>query len=105
MKHFLDFLIDEGFDIVQIANKPRILASSQKTVKKRLEQLRQLGVTDINLNLLCRSKKDFRRICFTLGLKDGKFLRILYNYNLFATIKSDKNSKFTTIAAPVFNKC
>lgn len=71
VKHFIDFLSKEGFIIEQIAAKPRILASSQKTVKKRLERLRQLGVNDINLNLLCRSKKDFERVCETLAVMES----------------------------------
>ncbi|XP_022820662.1 transcription termination factor, mitochondrial isoform X1 [Spodoptera litura] len=63
VKHFLDFLESEGFDVEEIANKPRVLSASQKTVKKRLDTLRNLGLKEINLNVLCRSKKDFKKYC------------------------------------------
>ncbi|KAL0894663.1 hypothetical protein ABMA27_013215 [Loxostege sticticalis] len=63
VKHFLDFLISEGFTVEDVANKPRILAASQKTIKQRIDKLRQLGVEDINLNILCRSKKHFNKFC------------------------------------------
>lgn len=63
VKHFLDFLITEGFDVEEIANKPRVLSASQKTVKQRLDRLRELGLNQINLNVLCRSKKDFKKYC------------------------------------------
>ncbi|XP_072936436.1 transcription termination factor, mitochondrial [Epargyreus clarus] len=62
-KKFLDFLTDEGFDIEDIAKKPRVLCASQKTVMMRLEKLRKLGLKDINLNVLCRSRKDFKKYC------------------------------------------
>ncbi|XP_053600152.1 transcription termination factor, mitochondrial [Plodia interpunctella] len=61
VKHFLDFLIDKGFSVEDIAAKPRVLTSSRKTVERRLEQLRNLGLNEINLNVLCRSKKDFQK--------------------------------------------
>ncbi|KAH9645173.1 hypothetical protein HF086_005718 [Spodoptera exigua] len=63
VKHFLDFLESEGFDVEEIATKPRVLSASQKTVKKRLDTLRNLGLKEINLNVLCRSKKDFKKYC------------------------------------------
>ncbi|XP_075992139.1 mitochondrial transcription termination factor [Anticarsia gemmatalis] len=63
VKPFLDFLIAEGFRVEDIANKPRVLSASQKTVKDRLEKLRGLGIHQINLNVLCRSKKGFKRYC------------------------------------------
>uniref|UniRef100_A0A2A4JB43 Transcription termination factor, mitochondrial n=1 Tax=Heliothis virescens TaxID=7102 RepID=A0A2A4JB43_HELVI len=63
VKHFLDFLIAEGFDVEEIASKPRVLSASQKTVKLRLDRLRELGLNQINLNVLCRSKKDFKKYC------------------------------------------
>lgn len=66
VKPFLDFLISEGFDIEEIATKPRILFSSLKTVKQRLEKLRKLGLNEINLNVLCRSRKDFKKYCESL---------------------------------------
>ncbi|XP_022128069.2 transcription termination factor, mitochondrial isoform X2 [Pieris rapae] len=61
VKKFLDFLFEEGFTIEDILCKPRVLCASQKTVKERLEILRGLGLKDINLNVLCRSRKDFRK--------------------------------------------
>ncbi|KAM3959033.1 mitochondrial transcription termination factor [Aphomia sociella] len=61
VKHFLDFLEKEGFQLEDIATKPRILSASPKTVAKRLMQLRCLGINQINLNVLCRSKKDFKK--------------------------------------------
>ncbi|XP_063617762.1 transcription termination factor, mitochondrial [Cydia splendana] len=61
VKHFLDFLISEGFQPEDIANKPRVLAASPDTVKLRLEKLRKLGLTEINLNVLCKSRKDFKK--------------------------------------------
>ncbi|XP_028177468.1 transcription termination factor, mitochondrial [Ostrinia furnacalis] len=63
VKHFLDFLISEGFTVEDVASKPRILAASQKTIKKRIDTLRELGVQEININLLCRSKKHFNKFC------------------------------------------
>ncbi|OWR47322.1 mitochondrial transcription termination factor [Danaus plexippus plexippus] len=63
LKKFLDFLIKEGFTVEDIAIKSRILAASQSTVKKRLSKLRSLGMTEINLNVLCRSRKDFQKYC------------------------------------------
>ncbi|XP_045459299.1 transcription termination factor, mitochondrial [Melitaea cinxia] len=60
-KNFLDFLIKEGFTVEEIVDKPRIFAASQKTVKLRLEKLRSLGLCEINLNILCRSRKDFQK--------------------------------------------
>lgn len=53
----------EGFEVEDIAMKPRVLSASQKTVKQRLDKLRGLGLNDINLNVLCRSKKDFQKYC------------------------------------------
>lgn len=67
-KKFLDFLINEGFTVEDIANKSRVLSASQKTVQQRLEMLRDLGVNDINLNVLCRSRRDFKKYCDTLQL-------------------------------------
>ncbi|XP_026757458.2 transcription termination factor, mitochondrial [Galleria mellonella] len=61
VKHFLDFLEKEGFELEDIASKPRILSASPKTVEKRLTQLRELGMKQINLNILCRSKKDYKK--------------------------------------------
>uniref|UniRef100_A0A1E1WRW3 Uncharacterized protein n=1 Tax=Pectinophora gossypiella TaxID=13191 RepID=A0A1E1WRW3_PECGO len=61
VKSFLDFLINQGFDVNDIANKPRVLTSSQKTVEQRLDILRKLGLTEINLNALCKSRKDFQK--------------------------------------------
>ncbi|XP_061707075.1 transcription termination factor, mitochondrial-like isoform X1 [Cydia pomonella] len=61
VKHFLDFLISEGFQPEDIANKPRVLVASPNTVKQRLEKLRKLGFTEINLNVLCKSRKDFKK--------------------------------------------
>ncbi|KOB74688.1 Mitochondrial transcription termination factor, partial [Operophtera brumata] len=61
IKKFLDFLIDEGFNVEDIVEKPRVLASSQKTIKYRLDKLRNLGLHDINLNTLCRSRKGFQK--------------------------------------------
>ncbi|XP_026737792.1 transcription termination factor, mitochondrial [Trichoplusia ni] len=63
VKHFLDFLLMEGFEVEDIAMKPRVLSASQKTVKQRLDKLRGLGLNEINLNVLCRSKKDFQKYC------------------------------------------
>ncbi|KAI5641572.1 transcription termination factor, mitochondrial isoform X1 [Phthorimaea operculella] len=63
VKSFLDFLESEGFKIEDITTKPRILTASQKTVKQRLEKLRKLGLSEINLNVLCRSRKDFKKYC------------------------------------------
>lgn len=63
VKNFLDFLINEGFEVQDIANKPRVLTASQKTVEQRLLKLRKLGLTEINLNVLCRSRKDFKKYC------------------------------------------
>ncbi|XP_050361977.1 transcription termination factor, mitochondrial [Nymphalis io] len=60
-KSFLDFLIKEGFTVEEIVDKPRIFAASQKTVKLRLEKLKSLGLSEINLNILCRSRRDFQR--------------------------------------------
>ncbi|KAF9812042.1 hypothetical protein SFRURICE_021399 [Spodoptera frugiperda] len=51
------------FNVEEIATKPRVLSASQKTVKKRLDTLRNLGLKEINLNVLCRSKKDFKKYC------------------------------------------
>ncbi|CAH0726611.1 unnamed protein product, partial [Brenthis ino] len=62
-KNFLDFLISEGFEVEDIANKLRIFSASQNTVKQRLEKLRKLGISKINLNVLCRSRKDFQKYC------------------------------------------
>ncbi|XP_059059371.1 transcription termination factor, mitochondrial-like isoform X2 [Achroia grisella] len=61
VKYFLDFLEEEGFQLEDIASKPRILSASPKTVKKRLLQLRNLGIRQINLNILCRSKKNYKK--------------------------------------------
>ncbi|XP_026487466.2 transcription termination factor, mitochondrial [Vanessa tameamea] len=60
-KSFLDFLMEEGFNVEEIVDKPRIFAASQKTVKLRLEKLRSLGLSEINLNILCRSRRAFQR--------------------------------------------
>ncbi|CAK1549798.1 unnamed protein product [Leptosia nina] len=74
MKNFLDFLISEGISLEEIINKPRILNASQITVKRRLEALRNLGLKEINLNILCRSKKDFKKYyeCMQSACKDKK---------------------------------
>ncbi|KPI93894.1 hypothetical protein RR46_13059 [Papilio xuthus] len=61
LKSFLDFLISEGFSIEDIARRPRVLTASQKTVKERLQKLRRLGLKEINLNAVSRSKKDFKK--------------------------------------------
>lgn len=66
VKHFLDFLISEGYTLEEIANKPRIFTKSQKTIKQRIDKLRQLGLNEINLNVLCRTKNKFERFCETL---------------------------------------
>ncbi|XP_023954721.2 transcription termination factor, mitochondrial [Bicyclus anynana] len=63
VKNFLDFLLEQGFSLEDITNKARILASSQNTVKQRLEKLRALGLCKINLNVLCRSRKGFQKYC------------------------------------------
>ncbi|KAI8427728.1 hypothetical protein MSG28_002160 [Choristoneura fumiferana] len=63
VKRFVDFLIDEGFLPEDIANKPRVLAASPNTVKLRLEKLRKIGLQEINLNVLCKSRKDFKKYC------------------------------------------
>ncbi|CAG9099695.1 unnamed protein product [Plutella xylostella] len=63
LKSFLDFLIEEGFPVHEIADKPRVLTASQTTVKQRLEKLRKMGLQYINLNILCRSRKDFKKYC------------------------------------------
>lgn len=62
-KKFIDFLISEGFEVEEIIQKPRIFSASQNTVKQRLERLRKLGLKSINLNVLCRSRKDFQKYC------------------------------------------
>ncbi|XP_026322224.1 transcription termination factor, mitochondrial [Hyposmocoma kahamanoa] len=67
VKKFLDFLIKEGFEVQDIANKPRVLTASQKTVEQRLNKLRKLGLSEINLNVLCRSRKDFKKYCDSIG--------------------------------------
>ncbi|KAJ8726257.1 hypothetical protein PYW07_000955 [Mythimna separata] len=67
VKNFLDFLLTEGFDVEDIASKPRVLSASQKTVKQRLDKLRELGLSQINLNVLCRSKKDFKKYCESIS--------------------------------------
>ncbi|CAK1603306.1 unnamed protein product [Parnassius mnemosyne] len=61
LKSFLDFLISEGFSLEDIARKPRVLTASQNTVKQRLDQLRDLGLKSVNLNILSRGKKDFKK--------------------------------------------
>ncbi|CAG4990595.1 unnamed protein product [Parnassius apollo] len=61
LKPFLDFLISEGFSLEDIARKPRVLTASQNTVKQRLDQLRHLGLKSINLNILSRGRKDFKK--------------------------------------------
>ncbi|XP_041980546.1 transcription termination factor, mitochondrial isoform X2 [Aricia agestis] len=63
VKKFMDFLTQEGFAVEEIANKPRILAASQDTIAQRIRKLRSLGVDKINLSVLYRSKKDFKKIC------------------------------------------
>lgn len=63
VKSFLDFLLEQGFSLEEIITKVRILAASQNTVKQRLEKLRSLGLRQINLNVLCRSRKDFQKYC------------------------------------------
>lgn len=67
VKQFLDFLIKEGFEVQDIANKPRVLTASQKTVEQRLNKLRKIGLSEINLNVLCRSRKDFKKYCDSIG--------------------------------------
>ncbi|KAJ0181752.1 hypothetical protein K1T71_002474 [Dendrolimus kikuchii] len=62
VKSFLDFLMEEGYTVDEIIHKPKVLAASQQTVKQRLYQLRKMGLEHINLNLLCRSRKEFNRI-------------------------------------------
>lgn len=57
----MDFLINEGFQVEDIANKLRVLSASQKTVEERIEKLRKLGLNPINLNVLCKSKKGFKK--------------------------------------------
>lgn len=66
VKSFLDFLFSEGFTKEDIINKARVLASSQTTIEQRLNKLRSLGTTCINLNILCRSRKSFQKYCDTL---------------------------------------
>ncbi|CAG4968193.1 unnamed protein product [Colias eurytheme] len=61
VKNFFDFLFSEGFTTEDIISKPRVLAASQKTVQERLEKLRSLGLKEINLNILCRSRKGFKK--------------------------------------------
>lgn len=75
VKSFLDFLLDEGFNTDDIVKKPRVLCASQETVKQRIEKLRQLGITYINLNVLCRSKKGFKKYCdsITSIIKESKY--------------------------------
>ncbi|XP_034834823.1 transcription termination factor, mitochondrial isoform X2 [Maniola hyperantus] len=63
VKKFLDFLLEQGFSLEEITTKARILTASQNTVKQRLEKLRALGLREINLNVLCRSRKDFQKYC------------------------------------------
>ncbi|CAH2231404.1 jg27710 [Pararge aegeria aegeria] len=63
VKNFLDFLLEQGFSLEDITSKARILTASQNTVKQRLEKLRDLGLHTINLNVLCRSRKDFKKYC------------------------------------------
>lgn len=81
VKHFLDFLITEGFDVEDIANKPRVLSASQKTVKQRLDKLRELGLSQINLNVLCRSKKDFKKYCESIESmsKESKYIGAVFS--------------------------
>lgn len=55
--------MNEGFKEEDIANKPRVLTASQKTVEQRLCKLRKIGLSAINLNVLCRSRKDFKKFC------------------------------------------
>ncbi|XP_013133846.1 PREDICTED: uncharacterized protein LOC106099749 isoform X2 [Papilio polytes] len=66
LKSFLDFLISEGFTIEDIARRPRVLIASQKTVQQRLEKLRSLGLKEINLNTVSRSRKDFKKYFVSL---------------------------------------
>ncbi|XP_068620888.1 transcription termination factor, mitochondrial isoform X1 [Battus philenor] len=61
LKPFLDFLINEGFTTEDIAKRPRVLTASQETIKLRLEKLRNLGLKEINLNILSRSRKNFQK--------------------------------------------
>ncbi|XP_038220717.1 transcription termination factor, mitochondrial [Zerene cesonia] len=61
VKNFFDFLFSEGFTTEDIISKPRVLAASQKTVQERLEKLKSLGLEEINLNILCRSRKGFKK--------------------------------------------
>lgn len=68
VKHFLDFLISEGFTVEEIANTPRIFSASQKTVKQRIDKLRQLGYHEIHLNVLCKTKKNFKKFCESIEL-------------------------------------
>ncbi|XP_013200678.1 transcription termination factor, mitochondrial [Amyelois transitella] len=71
VKNFLDILIKEGFRVEDIAAKPRVLTSAPNTVLQRLKQLRELGLNEINLNVLCRSKKDFNKYVEALTSKDS----------------------------------
>lgn len=66
LKSFLDFLISEGFTIEDIARRPRVLIASQKTIQQRLEKLRSLGLKEINLNTVSRSRKDFKKYFVSL---------------------------------------
>lgn len=76
MKKFLDFLINEGYTLDDIAKRPRVLTTSQKTVKHRLDKVRSLGLHNVNLNLLCKSRKNFQKYVESLesAIKDRKYL-------------------------------
>uniref|UniRef100_A0A1A9VZM1 Transcription termination factor, mitochondrial n=1 Tax=Glossina brevipalpis TaxID=37001 RepID=A0A1A9VZM1_9MUSC len=61
IKEVFDYLLDEaGFSTLEIAQVPRILCSSLKTTKKRLEEIKKLGCHSHSLMVVCRSKLQYQ---------------------------------------------
>lgn len=61
LKDVLDFVYEEGYTPEHVHNVPRILLHSLETTKARLAELRDLGYIPHTLNVLCKSRRDYRQ--------------------------------------------
>jgi lipoate synthase len=66
---------------------PRVLAHSVETMKKRLNQLRSIGVYPKNLNVLCLSKREFQKYLMARSKNDLEVDQQLYEHNKYSVTK------------------
>ncbi|KAG8257311.1 hypothetical protein J6590_053118 [Homalodisca vitripennis] len=58
-KDMIDFLKAQGFDSKMIYQVPRVLCHKQATLMARMVELKKVSPNLINLQNLCRNKKDY----------------------------------------------